>query len=401
MSKIIRPILFIAVGITIGLLIHSSLGLVNNSEIVSTDTSLVKIDAANQTYNGKSDISRNRRNALTLAVEMVSPAVVSVNVTKIREYIQRSPFSGDPFFREFFPEIFRDRKYRELVKSIGSGFIISKDGYILTNEHVVENAAEVIIAISNGNEYKAEIVGVDHVSDIALLKMNRNDLPYVSFGDSDKLMIGEWAIALGNPFGLFVKGEPTVTVGVISAVDRDFGRLNSNRIYQDMIQTDASINNGNSGGPLCNADGEVIGVNTFIYTGDARVSGSVGIGFAIPINRIKRIINDLKQYHGIDRNFWTGMYYSNLTRFLARELGYSSTLGVYVARIDKNSPAEKAGVQLGDIVIKVNDQEIREFSDVENAILSTDLKVGDNLNIRVWRNSQEYDLTILLEKYKK
>ena len=216
-------------------------------------------------------------------------------------------------------------------------------------------------------------------------------------GNSDDLIIGEWAIALGNPFGLFVKSKPTVTVGVISATDRDFSRQ-QNRVYEDMIQTDASINHGNSGGPLCNATGEVIGMNTFIYTGDTGSSGFVGIGFAIPINRIKNVIDDLRNKRQVDRDIWFGFYVTNLSRFLARQLQYPTTNGVYVGRIDKNSPAEDAGIKLGDIITQINDREIKNDRDAEEIILSTDLKVGDKLKLRIWRAGKEMNKTLILGK---
>jgi serine protease Do len=346
------------------------------------------------------DLWSNRRNAITKAVKLVSPAVVSVNVTAVREYIQRNPYYVDPAFRNLFPELFSDRKYLEKVKSLGSGFVISQDGYILTNEHVVENAVEVVVAFSNGSEFKAEIIGVDALSDIALLKVNSKNLPHIKFGNSKDVLIGEWAIAFGNPFGLFYKHQPTVTVGVISAVNRDFGKMVSNRIYQDMLQTDASINSGNSGGPLCNADGKVIGINTFIYSNNGKAGGSVGIGFAIPIHRVQKILKDLKLKHKVDRSYWTGMYYSNLNLYLAKELGYPKDKGVYIARIERGSPAQKAGVKLGDIIVKVYDKAITNFTDIENAVISVDPKVGEILKLTIWREHKLLDIKIVLEKQK-
>ena len=346
-------------------------------------------------------LQSSRQNAITKAVKLVSPAVVSVNVTAVREYIQRNPYYVDPAFRSLFPELFSDRKYLEKVKSLGSGFVISADGYILTNEHVVENAVEVVVAFSNGSEFKAEIIGVDALSDIALLKIKAKNLPFIKFGDSKNVLIGEWAIALGNPFGLFYKRQPTVTVGVISAIHRDFGRMVSNRVYQDMLQTDASINSGNSGGPLCNADGKVIGINTFIYSNSSEMGGSVGIGFAIPIHRVTKILDDLKLKHQVDRNYWTGMYYSNLNPYLAKELGYSKSKGIYIARIERGSPAQKAGVRLGDIIVKIYDKPVTSFTDVENAIFSVDPKVGEILKLTVWREGKLVQINIVLEKHKR
>ncbi len=343
-------------------------------------------------------IENSRRNAITRAVQRVSPAVVSVNVIKIRERIQRSPFASDPFFRHFFPEIYRDHRYREKVKSIGSGFVISKDGYVVTNDHVAGDGAMITVSFPDGREYNARLVGSDPITDIALLKVDEGG-PFtpLPLGNSDDILIGEWAIALGNPFGLFERTDPTVTVGVISALNRDFGRVEEGRIYQDMIQTDAAINRGNSGGPLCNALGEAIGMNTFIYTGDSYTSGSVGIGFAIPINRIKKIVTGLKS-NTIDRDYWIGLSYLPLTPFLAEQMGYSDNKGIYVARITRFSPADKAGVELGDIIVEINGMPVYDEATVDKAMGSRYLKVGDHLPVKVWRENRYLTIDIILEK---
>ncbi|MBN1406425.1 MAG: trypsin-like peptidase domain-containing protein [Calditrichaceae bacterium] len=397
--KILKPIILIVIGLIIGLILYNKLGVHEEQQGNIQDSSIVTSAHAQDAGNsGDTDqtLSASRHNAITRAVEKVSPAVVSVNVTKVRLRVQRNPYV-DPFFREFFPEFFGDRRYQQYVQSVGSGFIISKDGYILTNHHVVEDAAEIIVAKPSGDEYPAEIIGSDPISDVALLKIKDDNHHYTVLGNSDDLIIGEWAIALGNPFGLFVTSQPTVTVGVISATDRDFSRQQG-RVYEDMIQTDASINHGNSGGPLCNANGEVIGMNTFIYTGDTGSSGFVGIGFAIPINRITNIIDDLKNKRQVDRDIWIGLYVANLSRFLARQLQYPSTQGVYVARIAKNSPAEDAGIKLGDIITQINNREIKNDRDAEEVISSTDLKVGDELKLRIWRSGKELNKTLILGK---
>jgi serine protease Do len=210
--------------------------------------------------------------------------------------------------------------------------------------------------------------------------------------------LGEWAIAVGNPFGLFeINNKATVTIGVISALNRDFGEMEG-RIYQDMIQTDASINHGNSGGPLCNALGEVIGMNTFIYSEQGE--GSVGIGFAIPINRISRLINDLKSNRKIDRDFWIGIRVKNLDRVVADKMGYEGTNGVIVTYIDRSSPAEKAGMKLGDIITQIGNTPIEIDKNVTEAIFEEDLRVGDHLNFLVWRDGKKLNLNFLLESIK-
>ncbi len=395
MKKSLRVFFWVALGVFAGLLLHEILPIHPAEEKQNVDTSLVTV--ANAQNNSTEDISSHRQNAITQAVQKVTPAVVSVNVTKINRYVQRNPFFDDPFFRQFFPELFNDRIIEQPVESIGSGFFISKDGYVVTNEHVVGDATEIVVAMADGKEYPAKLVDRDRVSDIALLKVE-GDFPCVKFGDSDELLIGEWAIALGNPFGLFVKNQPTVTVGVISAVNRDFSPLEG-RIYEDMIQTDAAINPGNSGGPLCNADGEVIGMNTFILTGDPQSHGSVGVGFAIPSNRIQQVVEKLKRRRGKDTNVWIGMYVSNLNPYIARSLGYPSTRGVYVRRIDRHSPAEKAGVQLGDIIVEINGEAVNNYSDAQAIILSLDLRVGDKMRLKIWREGKLLDIDVVLENY--
>ncbi|MCK4559840.1 MAG: trypsin-like peptidase domain-containing protein [Calditrichia bacterium] len=395
--KTIRTIFIFCIGIIAGIFLYLHFGSDSESSSLGEDSLFVNnlydnssIDKINQ------DINSSRQNSITRAVSILSPAVVGINVTQVREYQRRSPFSTrDPQLREFFPDLFKDYRYQQQISSLGSGFIISSDGYILTNEHVVENATEVIITITNGEKAEAQIVGIDPKSDVALLKIDINSLQYAKLGNSDDVILGEWAIAVGNPFGLFeINNRATVTVGVISALNRDFGEM-SGRIYQDMIQTDASINHGNSGGPLCNALGEVIGMNTFIYSD--RGEGSVGIGFAIPINRISRLIEDLKTNRKIDRDFWIGIRVKNLDRVIARKMGYNGTDGVVVTYIDRRSPAEKAGMKLGDIVIKLGNTAIALDKHMTEAIYEEDLRVGDTLAIQVWRDGKIVNLNLNLE----
>lgn len=393
-----RQFLLVTAGVIFGLLIYGTIdSLANNDQknAVPAETGNDSLKPVSQ--HAIQTLEGSRSTAITNAVSLVSPAVVSISVIKIEERVQRSPFSGDPFFERFFPEIYRDRVYRERVQSLGSGFVISNDGYIVTNDHVAGHGKKITINTENGEEYEASLVGHDYDSDIALLKVDDHVFKHVELGNSTDIIIGEWAIALGNPFGLFKKNKPTVTVGVISATDRDFGRIEEGRIYQDMIQTDAAINTGNSGGPLVNANGEVIGMNTFIFTGDKYATGSVGIGFAIPVNRIKEIVSGIKE-NKIDRDYWVGLSYLSLNRYVARQLGYSSAEGIYVSKIIRNSPAEKAGVELGDIILEINNIPVKNESTVDLAMGSEYLKVGDMLPIKIWRNGAQKNLEILLEK---
>jgi serine protease Do len=395
--------LFIVIGFCAGIIVFSLFKQNDSLPLPAVDSLLAeKAVAANRNLDdANQQISASRVNSITQAVEKVSPAVISVNVLQLRQIVQRSPFSSrDPFLREFFPELFKDRRYQQEIQEIGSGFIISPDGFILTNHHVVEDANQIVITMPGGKKADARIIGTDPTTDIALLKIDMENLPYVRFGNSDQVLLGEWAIAIGNPFGLFeINNRNTVTVGVISAVDRDFGEMEG-RIYQDMIQTDASINRGNSGGPLCNALGEVIGMNTFIYTGSQYSEGSVGIGFAIPINRISRLIDDLKKYHKIDRDFWVGIKIQNIDNVIARKMGFNSTDGVLVHYIDRGSPAEKAGLRLGDIITDIDGVKISSDKDVFEIIYGTDLRVGDRLLFTVWRDGEQLKLNLVLVSLK-
>ncbi len=341
------------------------------------------------------EINESRENAITRAAKKVSPTVVGINVTQ-GYFTRQSPFSDDPFFRHFW----RDSPSLRKVKSLGSGFLFSEKGYILTNQHVVQDAIEIIVTVEGGRQYIAKKIGEDYTTDIAVLKIEGDNFPHAKLGNSDDVIIGEWAIALGNPFGLFdISSKATVTVGVISGTDQDFGKQDNNRIYEDMIQTDAAINSGNSGGPLVNCEGEVIGINAWIISGSEKMSANIGLGFAIPINRIKRILDDLLNYGHVDRSFWTGIHYDRVTSAIARYLGLKSIHGVIVSDIDKGSPAAKAGLKISDVIIAIDDNGINQFSDVEAVINSLDLKPGDVMNLRIFRDRGIYTIKIVLEAH--
>jgi serine protease Do len=343
------------------------------------------------------EISNSRHNAITRAVAQVSPAVVGINVVSVLKY-QNNPFFDDPFFRHFFQEQPQEKR----VKSLGSGFLISSDGYILTNQHVIENASEIIVTRVGGKQYIARKIGEDYTSDVAVLKIQGEGFPYALLGDSDDVIIGEWVIALGNPFGLFdITSQPTVTVGVISGKDQDFGRQNNNRIFEDMLQTDAAINGGNSGGPLVNANGDVIGVNSWIISGSDTKTASIGLGFALPINRVKRIFDDIINYGRVNRSFWTGIHYDQMNKSIARYLGMSSLRGVIITDIAKSSPAEKAGLEIGDVIVEINGKEVNEFEDVQAITDNLDLKEGDILTFRAYRNKRFINLDVQLEAHPK
>ncbi len=398
MNSIIKVVGLLVAGCIIGFAIYAQWGMPVVKHAQKSDSAFVNEAFATQQLDDvNAAVSADRHNAITRAVERISPAVVSVNVLEVREYVQRSPFrSQDPFFREFFPELFKDRRYQEKIQNLGTGFIISEDGYILSNDHVVGDATEIIVNMAGGVKANAELVGRDPVLDISLIKVDMKNLTPVFLGNSDDVILGEWAIAVGNPFGLFeFNNKSTVTLGVISAIGRDFGEMEG-RIYQDMLQTDAAINSGNSGGPLCNALGEVIGVNTFIYTSGRYDQGSVGIGFAIPINSIKKLLPDLKTGKIIDRDFWIGIKVQNLDEMISQKMGYDGTDGVLVRHIDRGSPAERAGLQLGDIILEMQNIKIITENDVKDIVYSASLKVGDEISMVVWRDGDKENITMKL-----
>ncbi|MFI5251171.1 MAG: S1C family serine protease [Bacteroidota bacterium] len=334
-----------------------------------------------------------RHNAITRAVGIASPAVVGINVIAIQEYQYQNPwsqfFGNDPFFRQYFG----NQTIRQEVKELGSGFIISPDGYIITNDHVAGNAKTIKITLTNKEQYDAELVGTDHAMDIALLKIKGSNFPYLHFGNSDDVIIGEWAIALGNPFGLFeISDKPTVTVGVISATGMNI-RAEGDRFYRGMIQTDASINSGNSGGPLLNALGEVIGVNAVIYTPN---QGSVGVGFAIPVNRVKTVIEQLKKSGKIDRDYFTGIDVNPVDDRIARYFGLDKAEGVIISNIARNSPGERAGLKVGDIIVEVNGEKIATQEDI-SAVFSQG-QVGDVFQLKILRDKKPMTFSLKLER---
>lgn len=336
-----------------------------------------------------SSLDNQRQNIITKTVQEVSPAVVGINVTEIRQV--RDYWSMDPFWRQFFG----DRVYNQQIKSLGSGAIISPDGYILTNDHVAGNALEAIVTLTDGSQYNAKFIGTDPTSDICLLKIDANNLPFIKLGNSEDIMIGEWVIALGNPFGLFdINDKPTVTVGVISAVGMNLGALN-NRSYVNMLQTDAAINNGNSGGPLVNVLGELVGMNALIYTAQGS-TGNVGVSFAIPVNKIKRVVSEIKEKGKVDRDFWTGLSVLTINESIAKTYSLKSSRGVVVTQVSKNSPASKAGLLIEDIITAINDFRIND----DNTLIGIlqEFRTGDEVKVKILRDGKEQILKMKLEK---
>lgn len=402
MKKYFSYLIVFIIGISAGILIWHKVKNQAQVPIFHTTTPPVTYVSSNDPNSinlrniNNQQLDNSRQTVITEAVKVVSPAVVGINVLQIQQYRSRSRLFDDPFFRHFFPEA-----REQVVKGLGSGFIISSDGYIVTNDHVVNHAAEIVVTLPDGKKYQAEPVASDYISDIALLKINASEpLPFVTLGNSDDLMIGEWAIAFGNPFGLFDMGQPSVSQGIISATDRDFGRQDDSRVYKDMIQTDAAINSGNSGGPLVNSLGEVIGINTFIFSGSERSGTSIGLGFAIPINRAKKIIHELREYGRVNRRFRTGLEIEDLTYTIARYLGLRTTDGVIVSNVESNSPASHAGFKIGDVIVEINDQSIRNKEDVWTVIENSDVKGGDILIMKIIRKNNDFKLSLRLEEIK-
>ena len=323
-------------------------------------------------------ITISRRTAIVTATERVKEAVVSITVIGTRLVAGRNPLFEDPFF-DFFRDFFPPYYYKQRVVSLGSGVIISPDGYIITNEHVVEGGDTVKVTLPDGRNFDGEIVGIDKRHDIALIKIHGQSLPYAKLGNSDDLYIGEWAIAIGNPLGFLMEDvDPTVTVGVISAVHRTIkGR--GERVYRDMIQTDAAINPGNSGGALVNSLGEVIGINTFILS---QSGGSEGLGFAIPINTVKKIVNELRKY-GYVREAYIGVICQDLTKKLASTLGYNKSYGIFVTDVYDKS----VKLREGDIIEKVNGRKIFNLGDWEDFTYA--VLPGERLKILIYRNGKE------------
>ena len=320
-------------------------------------------------------VSGSRRTAITEAVARVAPSVVTVQT----EMVERVP-------ADVFEQFFGGRSGQRAAAGLGSGFIVRRDGAIVTNAHVVAGASRISVALKDGKTYAARLIGIDEANDLAVLKIEASNLPVAPLGSSTNLLIGEWSIAIGNPYGfILANSEPSVTVGVVSGTGRNLATENEGAgVYVDMIQTDASINPGNSGGPLVNAAGEVIGVNSSIFSPSG---GSVGIGFAIPINRARRVAEDLLA-HGVVRHPWVG-----LQPQLSRAPGVGgSNAGVVVASVVPGSPADRAGIRTGDVLVRSRSRTLHNAYDWYAELL--ELRVGENDSILVRRGSREIPVSV-------
>ena len=337
-------------------------------------------------------IDDSRKSAIVTASRRAMPAVVSISV------LQTQVVRDNPFY-SFFPDEFFDRFYpqferKEEMPSLGSGVIVDAAGTVLTNDHVVRNADEIKVTLPDGRTFTAKVLGESPVYDLAILVMDTKGakVPVAALGTSSDLIVGEWAIAIGNPFGFLLNDpSPSVTAGVVSATRRDIkGGVAEGGIYKNMIQTDAAINPGNSGGPLVNGRGEVIGINTFIFT---RGGGSLGMGFAIPIDTAKRLLAEVRRYGRI-RLAWSGMQVQPVTPYLASRLGIEKPGGLVISRVDPKSPAIAAGVQVGDIIYKVNGEAVNTAEDAQRSIFGAG--VGDTVRLSLERKGTPVTTSLVL-----
>jgi len=318
-------------------------------------------------------------------VKDLKPSVVNISTTKVMKgnaFGFRSPYGNDERFEKFFENFFGNdmpqHEYRS--KGLGSGFIISADGYIVTNHHVISKAEEIQVIMENGDKYDAKIIGSDSKTDLALLKIKpEHPLPAVKLGDSSRLDIGEPVLAIGNPFGL----GHTVTTGIVSAKGRSLGL----GAYDDFIQTDAAINPGNSGGPLFNFNGEVIGVNTAI------IAGGQGIGFAIPVNMVKRIVGQLKESGKVVRG-WLGVVVQEITPEISQSMGLKNSNGALVSDIETGGPADKAGLKRGDVIVAVNGKDIEEMQDLPRTVAN--YKPGSAIELSIIRDGKPQTVKVNL-----
>lgn len=348
----------------------------DNDETV-LNTPVVRAEAAESGESGEAALQETpiKITGLNFAplVKKVKPAVVKVISESIRERRYGS------LMERFFDMPGRNR--RERVPGVGSGFLISKDGYIITNNHVVSKAVKVKIKTIDDKEYKAKIIGTDPKTDLALLKIKAEDLPYIALGDSNKVEVGEWVLAIGNPLGQ----DLSVTSGIISAKGRQLGLAQ----YEDFLQTDAAINMGNSGGPLINMEGKVVGINSVIL---APSGGNVGIGFAIPSTMAKKVIHDLKTKGRVVRGHM-GITIETITDNDAEELEYP-TGGVIIADVEKNSPAEQAGLERYDIIVKVNGNRVKKGEELSTRI--AEISPGDKVNLEIFRGNKKMTVTVIV-----
>ncbi|MBF0432277.1 MAG: trypsin-like peptidase domain-containing protein [Fibrobacteria bacterium] len=359
---------------------------------VSAMGGAAKNDRKIQKQEMQEDITTSRRNSLVMATEKASPAIVSITVTRARRMRTLNRFMDDPFFDLFLYG--GSQPLRESVSSVGSGVLVNSNGYIVTNSHVInaergETTLEIKVNLGDGRVFNAKVVGMDAQNDIAVIKIKGKNLPVATIQQKEDNLIGEWVMAIGNPFGyLMSDSKATVTVGVISAINRNFS-LESGIGYFNMIQTDASINPGNSGGALVNALGEVIGINTFILSGNGAQSGSIGIGFAIPIKKAMMVVKELITY-GYIREWTTGIYTDPYYQ------PYGAVKGIVVSGVQKDSPGYKAGLRKGDVLYAVAGQKADNLYDFLEILRR--FQVGETVELKLIRAKKRLKTNMVLEE---
>ncbi len=367
-------------GVIVGLLLSSHLDIVSPLRAKS-QLSPKTVEILTQLSEAQSEVAA-----------VATPSVVNISTTRVIRSGEEIPGNlfEDPFFRRFFGDQFSNpnvpREYKE--QSLGSGVIVTEDGYIVTNNHVIEKAQEIKVLLLNKRDYKAKVVGVDPKTDIAVIKIDAKGLPALSWGDSNKLKVGEIVFAIGNPFGL----NQTVTMGVISAV----GRANVGIAdYEDFIQTDAAINPGNSGGALINTHGELIGINTAILS---RSGGYQGIGFAVPSGMAQQVMDDLVKYKKVVRG-WLGVSIQDINEDLAEEFGIKDLQGALVSGVMKGSPAEKAGIKQGDVILDYDAKVVEDTGHLRNMVAQT--PIGTTVKIRLLRQKKEFVVEVKIAELSK
>ena len=372
----------LVMGIFVGLVLSSHVGVINPLPAKSLISSK-SIDILSQLSEAQSEVAA-----------VATPSIVNISTTRVIKAREEAPFDffDDPFFRRFFGDQFQHpnpntpKEHKE--QSLGSGVIVSEDGYIVTNNHVIEKAQEIKVLLLDKKDYKAKLIGADPKTDIAVIKIESKGLPAVPWGDSNKLKVGEIVFAIGNPFGL----NQTVTMGVISAV----GRANVGIAdYEDFIQTDAAINPGNSGGALINARGELIGINTAILS---RTGGYQGIGFAVPSSMARQVIDSLVKYKKVVRG-WLGVSIQEVTSDLAEEFGVKDLKGALVSGVIKGGPAEKAGIKQGDVILQYNGKVVEDTGHLRNMVSQT--PINTTVKVKLLRQKKEVDADVVIAELPK
>lgn len=375
---VVISFLFIGMGIVAGITITSNFNLTSPGKAVSTDVKPVMTPSL---PSGRPDVS------FVEISKSATPAVVNISTTRlIKNETGPNPFFEDPFFRRFFGEEFGrqfEQPKERKEQSLGSGVIVEASGIIVTNNHVVANADEIKVLLSDKREFKGKVVGTDPKTDIAVIRISASNLPTIPWGDSGKMEVGEYVLAIGNPFGL----NQTVTMGIVSALGRANVGISD---YEDFIQTDAAINPGNSGGALVNTKGELIGINTAIFS---RSGGYMGIGFAIPSNMAKTVLESIKKEGKVVRG-WLGVSIQDVSPNLAKQFGIKENAGALVSDVMEKSPAEKAGIKRGDVIIQFQDKPVDNPGHLRNAVAET--PVGAKVKLTLIRDKKELSVQLTI-----